>query len=612
VCLATIVVLACAQQGDLATKLRLAQSFEQAGEWERAAAIYESLVEANPQSFVIFDGLRRSYTELKQYDKAMSLVREQLRTNPLDENLLCNLGGLYDLADQPQTADSIWHVVIGKDVKNANLYRLIAAQLIDHRQYERAIQIYLEGRQATGNQNIFIEELASLYGALHQYESVVREYVKSVRLNPQQLSYVQSRLSMFTGREEARGVALGVIRDEVARMPDEIPMHSILAWLLMEGKQFDGALEQYRIIDRLSKANGSELFQFAQRASQEHAYLVSAKAFREIVDGKVVPNLTPYARFGYARAIEEMSVESDSVAQVPAFPQPPRSVETVSEIQPTFQGALALYDALVADYPASDVAMQAQFRIGTIRFTRFFDLNGAASAFDKARSMQYNANLMYEATLSLAEIQTARNDLGRARDEYNRLFTAAPDQYRNRVLFQLAELDYFESRFDSACAVLQRISSNVSNDLTNDALQLLYFIQEHRAEGSQALSEFAHADLLVRQRKYSEALVRFQSLQTQYPTSALLDDGVMRIGELYLLLNRVGEALAEFGKVIHEMPTSVLRDHAQMRIGEVYESRLKDKQKALEAYEQLLANYPSSLFVEEARKRIRILRGDPI
>ena len=49
-----------------------------------------------------------------------------------------------------------------------------------------------------------------------------------------------------------------------------------------------------------------------------------------------------------------------------------------------------------------------------------------------------------------------------------------------------------------------------------------------------------------------------------------------------------------------------------MRIGEVYESRLKDKKKAIEAYEAVLANYPASLFVEEARKRIRILRGDSI
>jgi tetratricopeptide (TPR) repeat protein len=611
-CLWSLVPIVRAQQVDLATKLRLAQGFEQAGEWERAAAIYESLLDANPQSFVILDGLRRSYTELKEYDKAMYLVREQLRTNPADENLLATLGGLYDLADQPQMADSIWHVVIRKDVKNANLYRVVAAQLIDHRQYEKAIQIYLEGREGTKNQNLYIEELASLYGALHQYEYATREYVKSIRLNPQQVSYVQSRLSSFSGREEARRAALDVIREEVARKPEEVPMHSILAWLLMEGKQFDMALDQHRIMDRLTNANGAELFQFGQRAAQEHAYLTSARAFREVIDKKAGPTVVPYARFGYARAIEELSAENDSVAQAPGIQPSDVGGGTVSETQPTFQGALALYGLIIADYPASDIAMQALFRIGTIRFTRFFDLNGAASAFDKARGMQSNANLMYDATMSLAEIQTARNDLGRAREEYSRLLANAPDQYRDQVLFHLAELDYFEAKFDSASAILQHISSNVSNDLTNDALQLLYFIQEHRAAGPRALTDFAHADLLVRQRKYSEALVRYQSIIAEYPSTPLVDDGMMRIGELQLHLNHVDEALTVFGKVVHDVPTSILRDHAQMRIAEVYETRLKDKQKALEAYEQLLTEFPTSLFVEEARKRIRILRGDSI
>jgi tetratricopeptide (TPR) repeat protein len=611
--LCAIAVFAGAQQVDIVAKLRLAQSFEQTGAWDRAVTIYESLLESNPQNFVILEGLRRSYMELKQYDKATGLVRQQLQANPTDENLLSILGGLYNLAGQPQAADSIWHVVIKKDPKNTNLYRLIAAQLIDHRQYDKAIEFYLEGRGATKNQSLFVEELASLYGALRQYESATYEYVKIVRSNPQQVTYIQSRLSSFTDREDGRRAALGVIRGEVARNTEELPLYSILAWLFMEGKQYEAALEQYRIIDRLAKANGSELFQFGQRAMQEHAYRASAKAFREVVEGSPAANLVPLARFGYARAIEELSVENDTIARAPdqRLSGVGRGL-TVSETQPTFQGALALYQSVIVDHPNTETAMQALFRIGTIRFARFFDLNGAAAAFDKVRTMPFSSNLMYEATLSLAEVQTARNDLGRTREEYNRLVKGSPEQYRDRVLFRLAELNYFEAKFDSASAVLQRISGNATNDLTNDALQLLYFIQGNKAEGQAALTEFALADLLVRQRKYSEAIVRFQSMITQYPTTALVDDATMRIGEMQLLLNRVDDALAAFRMVANDMPTSILRDHAQMRIGEIYEGRLKNKQKAIEAYELVLVNHPTSLFVEEARKRIRILRGDSL
>jgi tetratricopeptide (TPR) repeat protein len=604
------------QQIDLSTKLRLAQSFEQTGEWEKAATMYESLLESNPDSFVALDGLRRSYTELKEYDKAIDLVRRQLRAKPLDENLLSWLGGLYDLAGKTQTADSVWHVIFSKDAQNANLYRLVAAQLIDHREYERAIQIYLEGREATKNQLLFLEELASLYGALHQYESAASEYVKLVRSNPQQLTYVEARLSSYTGREEARRAALVVVQREVQRTPEQIPVLSLLAWLHMDGKEFDAALEQYRRIDHLTKANGREIFQFGERAAQERAYAVAAKAFREVIENNVRQDILPLSRLGYARAFEELSAENDTLAQLlggaPALSPGSAEDGRVSESQPTFHGALALYDRLTRDYPNTDIAMQAFFRIGMIRFNRFFDLNAAAAAFDTVRKLPYNGILAVEATMSLGEIQTARNDLVRAHREYGRLLTMAPEQYRDRVLYRIAELDYFEARFDTAASSLQRISTNLANDLANDALQLLYFIQENGAAGQEALAEFARADLLVRQRKYSEALALFESVTRQFAATPLLDDAMMRTGNLHLLLNKPDSAIVVFGRIINDMPTSILRDRAQMRIGEVYEGRLKDRKKAIEAYEAVLANYPTSLYVEEARKKIRILRGDSI
>lgn len=611
--LCAVSVPVMAQQADIAAKLRLAQSFEQAGEWDRAATLYESLLETGPQSFVVLEGLRRAYTELKQYDKAMDLVRKQLAGNPGDENLLSILGGLYDLAGEPRIADSLWHVIIKKDAKNANLYRVIASQLIEHRQYDKAITMYLEGREATKNQGIFMEELASLYAALHQYEGATHEFVKILRTNPQQVTYIQARLSSFTGQDEGRVAALNVFRDEVARNPDEVPLRSVLAWLFMEGKQFDPALDQYRIIDRLTKANGLEMYQFGQRAAQEHAYLTAAKAFREVLGVKSAQNITMSARFGYARAIEELSAQNDTIIPLPGgVPSAVDRGQIVSETRPTFQGALTLYESLIADQPNGETAMQALFRIGTIRFERLFDLNGAAAAFDKARTMPFSPTMTYEATLSLAEVHTAKNDLDKSREEYGRILKNAPDAYRDRIHFRLAELDYFESHFDSATAGLQRISGNAQNDLTNDALQLLYFIQENKAAGQESLTEFATADLLVRQRKYSEALARFESLAIRYPSTTLVDDATLRSAEMQLLLNRVDDALMTFRKIINDMPASILRDRAQMRIGEVYELRVKNKQKAIEAYEDVLANYPASLFVEEARKRIRQLRGDAI
>ena len=608
-----------AQETDLSPRFRLAQNFEQAGEWERAIALYEQLLEAEPQNYMFFDGLRRGYTNLKKYDKAIDLVRQRLTIQKDDINLLAIMGGLYYQSGSAQAADSLWNIVIEGDRKNSVRYRLVASQMIEFRLYEKAIRIYLAARIATENMDQFVEELALLYAALQQYEEATHEYVRMLRSKPQQLSYVQARIAAFTGREEGRKAAIKVARQEVRRSPNDLSFHALLAWLYIEGKEFDSALSEYRIIDRLSNADGGELFQFAQRAMQEQAYPAAARAFREVVDEHPEHRMIPYARFGFARAVEELSIGSDTLTGIrierpTGLPQTGMKdrAEPVSETRPSFQGAMSLYEALVSDYPGSDVAMQAFYRIGTIRYQRFFDLDGALSAFDGLRAFPLSSPLQFEATVSSGEVYTAKGDLLKARREYLSLLPTAREQQRDQILFRLAELDYFEAGFDTALARLKGITSNVNTDLANDALQLQYFIQENKASAQVALSEFAAADLLMRQHKYSESLSRFIEITRAYPPALLLDDGMMRLSELHLLLHQAGAALEVLRQVANEMPSSILRDKAQLRIGEVYEKVLKNDAKAIEAYEGILIKYPSSLYVEEARKRIRLLRGDTI
>ncbi|HEY5615159.1 MAG TPA: tetratricopeptide repeat protein, partial [Bacteroidota bacterium] len=82
-----------AQQQDM-LRYRLAQSYEQEGEWERALPIYESLYKADPRNYVYFDGLRRTYAQLKQYDKAIEVVRERMAIQQNDVALQAMLGTL--------------------------------------------------------------------------------------------------------------------------------------------------------------------------------------------------------------------------------------------------------------------------------------------------------------------------------------------------------------------------------------------------------------------------------------------------------------------------------------------------------------------------------------
>jgi len=598
--------ISVAQDMDAVMKLRLAQSFEQNGDYERATALYEGLFQGNPQNIVYFEGLRRGYTQLKQYDKTIDLIQYWMSRQQKNPSLLCELGGVYYLKGDESKADSVWNLVIKTDPKNPTFYRIVASKLMEFRLYDRAIQLFLEARTATGNKEQFIDDLAMLYTAFQQYEEATREYVSLLIARPDQLSSVQSRMSMMVTRPEALSAARKVVREEMEGRKESIPLRRFAAWLSMEAKEYEAALDQYRNIDRLAGAGGNELFAFGEEAAREYAYATAARAFREIIEQYPRSSKIPYARFGYARAREEVVTATDtsaaqSASSIPAWP--------VSETLQGYNGVIGLYEELINDYAGSEFATQSYFRLGVVKQERLFDLDGALAAYQKVRSLQPHHPLAAEASLRIGQVLTAKNNLSAARQEYSGLLDNKNPEMRNYAIVALAELDYYEASFDSAAVKLQVFTSSTSNDFANDALQFLYFIRENTSSHADALAVFARADLLVRQRKYSEALAQFEDCITRFPDALVVDDATLKMAELKLAIGKPAEALDLF-QAVAAMPLSILNDRAQLRIGEVYELVLKNKEKAIEAYEELLMKFPHSLHLEKARLRIRLLRGD--
>jgi tetratricopeptide (TPR) repeat protein len=589
--------IAFSQDADKMMKLRLAQNFEEADEWERAVTLYEELYKSEPANYIFLDGLRRSYTQLKEYDKAIGIIRRWFITHPRDINLMTTLGGLYYDSGNETAADSVWKVVLSLDPNNVQSYRIVANEMMQHRLYEQCIRTYIDGRTMSKSEVLFADELGSIYAALQQYTSATQEYLRLVKKNPDQLSFVQSRLSAFILKPEALRATSEIVKAEVKISSDNIALHRLYVWLLMEERRYDSALEHYRIIDRLANANGSELFNFAQQLNQEHASAAAAEAFKEIINRFDKSGLLPYARFGYARALEELSNEADTLA--------PKS-------QPTYRDAIQIYESIAAAQDHPDLAVQSLFRIGIIKFEKLFDLDGALSAFNKIKEFPNTMNILYDAAIKNGEVQIARNDLVGARKEFEKIAELPLVVYQDQAVFKLAELNYFEAQFDTSLSLLKRFDTNLDTDLTNDALQLQYFIQENITSSLPALIEFAKADLQMRQRKYPESLSRFRDIVKQYPTTLLIDDAMMKIGELHLKLKQTNEAIAAFRFIADSIQLSILKDRAQFRIAEISENVLHNKVLAITAYEKLLERFPNSLYAEQARKRIRLLRGDGV
>ncbi len=603
-------VLSTAQTPEVMARFRLGQSYEQAGDPEQAVRIYQELFSRDSTNQLFFESLVRVTIQLKRYDEAISLLRRRLTVARSDPNVHNTLASVYYKAGRESEAFAEWEGVIQSDPSNPNVYRSVVQTLIENRLLEKAAETYRRARVACKDPQLFTLDLAQLLAGTMDYAGATREYLSWLEQNPTQLSFVQSRMSTFTAKEDARTAARDVVREALQRS-EEPRLYELLAWLYMEGKEFAQAFDVYRRLDAASKAQGAVVYAFAERAFKERAFDVAALAYREAIGLPVAAARLPYAKYGYASCLKELGALSDSLSLYSVA-----GVTPATESQPRFEGAIAYFRQIIEEYPRSEFSAKSYYQIGLIQFERFFDLDGAIRAFQGAAAdLPERSSLRFEVDLRTAEVLLCKGDTSGAQAILAPVVnapTATPDQ-QDEANFRLAQIAYFEGNLAASIGRLDGISTNVKANFANDAIELRTFLQENLSTAEPALRLFAGADFLAYQHRFSEAIPLFVSTVARYPQALLVDDALMKIGSLQARMGQYQDAIATYQRLLTDFKaSSIALDKAQFNIGDVYQYGLKDSVQALAAYERLLADYPHSLLADQARKRIRALRGDSL
>ena len=175
-----------------------------------------------------------------------------------------------------------------------------------------------------------------------------------------------------------------------------------------------------------------------------------------------------------------------------------------------------------------------------------------------------------------------------------------------------AKLMYYIGEFDWAKGQLDILKAATSKLIANDAMQLSLMIEDNVAEDSitEPLLMYARADLLVFRNQLSPAMAVLDSIEKKYPAHPIDDDVLFKKAEIAEREQDFTKAGQYYTELIQGYAADLLADDAIFRLASLYETKLNDKAKALELYQSILKNYSDSLYVVEARKRFRALRGE--
>src|SRR5690606_29848207 len=181
-------------------------------------------------------------------------------------------------------------------------------------------------------------------------------------------------------------------------------------------------------------------------------------------------------------------------------------------------------------------------------------------------------------------------------------------KYRN------AKLSFYAGDFAWAKAQADVLKGSTSKLIANDALDLSLIITDAIGVDTNdlPLKLFASAELMIRQHRYAEAIARMDSINSLFSTHTLGDDIFYKKAQIYIAQANYLGAAEMYQSIIDYYPTELYGDDAQYKLAELYETKLNDIEKAKKAYQDVLVNYPGSIYTVEARKRFRALRGDTL
>ena len=589
---------------DWQNRLLLAQNYEQAGEYEKAKSILEDLIKIQPDNYQIFQTLNRVYFQLKKYDESINLISKRIETSPQDINLYGLLGSSYYLKGDEKRAFEIWDSALSIQPVTPMNYRIIANAVIERRAFEKAIEILKKGKTFTDQPQIFSYDLANIYALTMQYREAAEEYCDILMSDPNQLKFVESRMLTYVTRPDALEQAISVI--ERRRDKKNINYAKLLAALHVENKAYEKAFQLYREIDAQAGSQGAELFNLGQKIYNLKEYKTAALVFNEIVSTYPASPFVSIAKLGYAKTMEAALLEElDQVTPnwKPYYLFKPNESVRVETI-------INAYMELVRIYPRSEVAYESFLRAGKLELYQQHDLDEAEKYFMIIVEESPLSQFAPEANEELGNIYLIKGELDQAKKYFLNVLTnprILPAK-KNGANYNLAKLEFYKKNIPAAKGHLSKIILDLKDNFANDAIEFQLLLNTSMNDSLNILL-FSEAEFLSEQKKFSEAASRYQMVSSKQSGLMLQNLAQLREAEMFLAEDDFSNTLSLLSNIADQKEKNIYSDKALYLSGKIYEFGLKDTPKALEIYEKLLAEFPNSLFLDEAREQIIKLRN---
>lgn len=595
---------------------KLAIQFYQNGEYEKAKELFQKIYEKKLDTYIYFY-YYRTLLELQEYKDLERVVKKQQKAFPTLQRYKIDLGYVYEISGNSKDAYEVYDDAIKKVPNTENAYRELYNAFLAFGKRDYAEIVLMKARKQLQNNKLFSKELTFIYQQLNLTDKIFNEALNLIQdddekyLNTAQ-EILQNLLIDDADNQKHQTIKNG-LKKAIQNDPNNGCILKLYYWISILNKEFSEGLNIAKSIDRRAKNSGDILFDFALIAKENRAYDSAIDALLTIINRKQDLPISTSAQF---------------------------ELLNVKYLKLTSTSPVKMQDAQALELEFKKMIDEYGIHSGTSDWIRKYAhlLAFYSNKPDEATAILYKAiknaendkKVIAIYKIDLADILLHTNQIWDATLLYSQVDKDFPnDTIGQMAKFKNAKLSFYIGEFAWAQSQLDVLRAATSKLISNDAMYLSFIISDNQEDEEEsededtlntlfndntthniALRMFAKADFLIFQNNDNEALKYLDSITLYSPLSPLTDDVLYTRAQIATRQNDYFAAEKYYKKIAESFSTDILGDDALFKLAELYEYYLKNIPEAMACYQKLLKEYPGSLYVVDARKRFRYLRGD--
>ena len=566
----------------------LAESYFREGEYEKASQIYESLEKNNPFNTRYLKRLITCYQETSNYEKAADLLQKKLLNNPSQQYLRIEIGYNFDRQQKTALAKKEYDFAVDAITSNPSLGGIMGRMFQQNNLLDYAIEAYSKTMRLYKNAS-YEFQIAQIYGEKGEFEKMFDSYTQLIDKDENYLGGVQRFTSRYINEDatNSNNIAFkkSLLKKSISN-PKNV-WNELLSWLFTKQKEYGKAFIQEKALFNRDPAYIETVFRLAKIAFENNDITTAKKCFDFILEK--------------TNFIEEKLTAELYLLKI--------------AVKTTDKNSASLFEKTLQKYGVNRNSLEIQLEFADYLTFKINNPSKAIEVLEKALLLSTSKFKNARIKLKLGEVLVFTGRFNKALLYFSQVQT----QLKNHPLsqqarFKVAQTSYFKGDFKWAKSQLKILKGSTTQLIANDAVDLFLVISDNEPKDSipSGLIDFAKADLLAYQNKNTEAIAIYSAMAQKYQGQNIEDDVLFNQATLYLKENQYENTISNLLKIISINAEGILVDDSYYLLAEVYKNKIKDTEKASEYYQKIIFEKPSSIYLVDARKKYREIRGDII